>query len=128
MARELSDGVLTIIKGPGFGPLLVAAAVVTATLAIPSYGIFCAAALMTLGSCAYGETIRRVSPRLARRDPVGLVPGLLPSSPARLLLGLVLALGTVLPLWWFHIDVHQSPHWDNKGRAIAAATWLVVPC
>ena len=127
MARELSDGALVVIKGPGLKSVLVAAWLVTALLAIPEYGVWCSAIALTLGAPAYGETIRRVSRGPTDEPDPGVLAALLPRSIPKFLVGAFMAAGTVAPLWWLNAGTNQSPHWDGTGRAIAASAWTLGP-
>jgi hypothetical protein len=127
VARELSEGALVVIKGPGLNSVLIAASAVTALLAIPEFGVWCAVAALTVGGLDYGEAIRRVS-RGRTGEPAPepwswLKPELIP----RFVVALLMALGTILPLWWFNAGFHQSPHWNRTSRLIAAAAWVLGP-
>ena len=127
VVRELSEGALVVIQGPGMTSVLAGALAVTAVLAIPGYGVWCSAVVLMMGASAYGEIIRRVSlgasdqPRRGWR--ASLVPGSIPKAVACALM----AAGTVLPLWFLNSGLHQSPHWDGVGRAVASTTWVVLP-
>src|SRR4051812_15473456 len=61
VARELSDGLLGVIQGPGMRTVLVAAAIVTPAFCIPKYGVVLAGVVLAFGAAFYGEVIRRVS-------------------------------------------------------------------
>jgi hypothetical protein len=127
VARELSDGALVVIKGPGLNSVLIGVAVVTALLAIPYYGIWFSVIALTMGASAYGEIIRRVSRRPTDEPDPGALGSLLPRSVTKFILCALMAAGTVLPLWLLNAGYHQSPHWDALGRAVATITWIVCP-
>jgi ribosomal protein S27E len=127
VAKELSDGALTVIKGPGLHLVFAASAVVTAALAVPYYGVWCSAVVLIMGGSAYGEIIRRVSRETDEGPGAGWLGTLLPKSPWKFALCLLLAMGTVVPLWWLNAGPRQSPHFDRIGRAIVVSTWTFVP-
>ncbi len=127
IARELSDGALVVIKGPGLNSVVIAAAILTAILAIPIYGTWLSVIAFTLGASAYGEILRRVSSSSAAEpDPIWW-ESLLPRSIPKGILCLLFAAGTVVPFWILNAAYHQSPHWDSLGGAITVASWTIVP-
>jgi hypothetical protein len=127
VARELSDGALTVINGPGLNSVLVGTAVVTALLAIPSYGVWFSAIALTMGASAYGESIRRIGRGPTEEPDPGLLSALRPASIGKFALCSLMAAGTVVPLWLLNARDQQSPHWSGIGGAIAALAWIVVP-
>jgi hypothetical protein len=127
VARELSDGALVVIKGPGLNSVLVGASLVTGLLAIPYVGVWCSAIALTLGASAYGEIMRQVSRGPTDEPEPGLRERLLPGSIPKFVACSLMAFGTVVPLWWLNAGLHQSPHWDWIGRGIAALAWFAGP-
>ena len=128
VARELSDGALVVIKGPGLNSILIGSAVLTMLLAIPDYGLSCAAIALTgAGVAYYGETIRRVSQGPTDEPETGPRRWLSGSLIPKLLVSGLMAAGTVAPLWFLNSGYRHSPHWDLTGRAIAAGAWIVGP-
>ena len=127
VAQELSDGALGVIKGPGFTSIFAAAVLITALMAIPIYGLWCAGIGLILAGFAYAEIIRRISRGPVEEPEPGWARTLLPRSVPVFILSLLMAAGTVIPLWLWKADLHRSPHWDGTGRAIAILAWTVVP-
>jgi hypothetical protein len=127
VARELSDGALVVINGPGLPSVLIAAMVVTAVLAIPVVGVWLAMIALTMGASAFGEIIRSVS-RGSGGDPdPGLLSTLVPRSIPQFVLCVLMAAGTVVPLWLLGAKTHQSPHFNWVGRVVAGSAWILVP-
>ena len=127
VARELSDGALVVIRGPGLHLVLVAAIATTAIMAIPEVGIWLTVIAFTLAASAYGEIIHRTSRRATEDAEEGWMATLLPGSFAKVVLCLLMAAGTVIPLWFLNSGHHRSPHLDWLGRTIAGLSWTVLP-
>ena len=127
VARELSEGALVMIKGPGTNSLVAAAALVTAVLSIPVIGVWCSVLVLTLGASAYGEIVRRVGRGHRDGPEAGWSNSLVPNSIPKALLCSSMAAGTVAPLWILNAGLHQSPHWDAIGLTIATLAWTIVP-
>jgi hypothetical protein len=127
VARELSDVALVVIKGPGMNSVLAVAVMVTAALAIPYYGAWCSILALALGASAYGGIIRRVTRRRTDDPEPNWREAFLPRSVPRGILCLLMAAGTVVPLWILNGGVHQAPHFNWLGLAIAGLAWTVLP-
>ncbi len=127
VARELSDGALTVIKGPGLHLILAGAALITAALFVPTYGVWCSILVLASGLAACGEFVGRISERGTEDLSGGWGESLLPRSAPKIALCLLLASGIAVPLWWVNSGLHRSPHLNLSGASILAATWVVGP-
>ena len=127
VARELSDGALTVIKGPGLHLILAGAALITAALFVPTYGVWCSILVLASSLAACGEFVGRISERGSEDLSGGWVESLLPRFVPKIALCLFLASGIAVPLWWINSGLHRSPHLNLLGASILAVTWIVGP-
>jgi len=127
VARELSDSARNVINGPDLASVIVGSLIGTLLFCIPFFGVWCAAVAFALFSSTYGEIIHRTSHGSVRESGPGWIATLIPRSVVKFLLGTLMAVGTVLPIWYLNAAYHQSPHWDRIGLTIAFVTWVFIP-
>ena len=127
VARELSQNALEVIKGPGLNSVLAAAIVLTGVLCLPDYGGWGAVLVFAMGASAYGEIIQRVSRGPSEQARIPWSKVLIPRSILKLLLCVLMAAGTVFPLWILNAGVQRSPHLDWRGLSILGVTWCLAP-
>lgn len=127
VARELSDSAMVVMQGPGLNATLLAAAIVTAVLAIPYWGAWVSVVAFMMGASVYGQIIRRVSRGPIGDPDSGLMSTLIPRTIPELIICSLMAAGTVVPLWLLNAGTQQSPHWDWLGRTMAALAWVLGP-
>jgi hypothetical protein len=127
IGRELSEGLQGVVQGRMLRSILVIAAILTAALCIPSFGVIAGGVILTLGAALYGEMIRRVS----RVDPDEVKPKwlsiLFPRSLVKPILCVLMAAGTVVPLWGMNFGPSRSPHWSLLSALIATLAWILMP-
>jgi hypothetical protein len=127
VARELSDGLMGVIRGEGLRHVLVATATLTAVLCIPNLGLIVGGVILVVGAAFYGDVIRRIS----RADEEAVEPGWLsivvPRSLLKPVLWVLMAAGTAFPLWGMNSGPNRSPHWSRTGALIAGLSWTILP-
>ena len=130
---RLADEVAPLLDGPHVAGFVVAVLLFAATLCIPQAGAFLVIPLLALGTLPYGALIAEAAaaapppaeptgPPTDRRDwPLA------GTTPARLALGLPLALGLVGPLWLIGSAARRSPHLNGWSLALLLTTCAAFP-
>jgi hypothetical protein len=127
IGRELTLGFRDVVLGPGLRYVLVTALVLTAAFCIPWVGLIVGGLVLTVGAALYGEVIRRVSP--GGRSELGKTWGsiLFPRSFVKPILCILMAAGTVIPLWVLNAGMHRSPRWTVPTALLAGLAWSLLP-
>ena len=126
LVGRLVGSAASVFGSQGTDALGRAAAILTASLAVPYVGLALAVALLAIGAAAFDDLVRAVA---EPTRPFGVdwrrVRERL--TPARGLACLVFAAGTALPLWAWGAGVGQPPHLSWAALGIIAVCSAGLP-
>lgn len=115
-----------LFRGPGGSRIVAGTFVLSVALMVPLVGLVLAGLLMAAGGIIYVAQVRADDPADLDRDSA-LLGALRRPSPGRVVVGLGLTLGTILPLWLFGIGDRRSPHLNGLGLTLFLLTWSIGP-